>query len=393
MSVPSSTIEDKDVASCPYCQSICSRKNSIRKKCYCCNDVYFLHHKCASKFYTWTKGDDAFEETKFTKPQFKFYCSDCLREECNFCGKKHNIGEDKSFPVMCSQGHWLIASMKCSPKSFQGASKKKEWFCKEHSSLKSKVVNKASDEEVVNENLLSPEEILTILGVLPISENQDIHLPPYPKIKSWAILKKKKPLSYFRKLHSNKNVDMEKFHNSFLNMFKKRIDQLNNPSRRLTKKEKEERKDDKDFLDYLKDNFWGRKTMYETIISSKFELPYNISAYSLDILYSVGREGWLNDECIGIFYALLQEYVLIVNKDKDQKLPFIYLDSQCFFFLYPQEDQWDRLKIEQLFDVTWMTNEENLSHYAVLYKFWFEEKNTKLIGNILEVLNDKNEVS
>ena len=64
-----------------------------------------------------------------------------------------------------------------------------------------------------------------------------------------------------------------------------------------------------------------------------------MSPDSLDTLYSLGLPGWLNDEVIGMFYSLLKEFIIIENRESEQTIPVIYLDSHAYLFMYPQEHQ------------------------------------------------------
>ena len=94
-----------------------------------------MHNRCASKFYTWTKRVNTFDEKKFVRHHYKYYCAACLDKECSFCKKKHNVGEEKSYPVCCSGGHWLIVTSKCAPKAFRGATLRTKWYCKKHTPI------------------------------------------------------------------------------------------------------------------------------------------------------------------------------------------------------------------------------------------------------------------
>ena len=386
--------DDEFFAECSSCTIPCKKQTAIWKKCSSCNKEGYVHQACAAKFYMWRKDSAYFDPKKFTNHHFKFFCSLCHREECSFCEKKHTINEKHSYPVMCSEGHWLIVSKNCAPLLFQGTTKKNIWYCKSHNHQpdNSSVPPEITAAEDSFKNFDSPEKIIESLHLLPMECNQNHSSSVYDKITYWASGKERKPVSFFRKLYAKDNFDAHKFHTNIIEQFKKEMDTINNARRRLTTKDIAERKKDKIFLDYIYDNFWD-KDRFSSIITSDFEFQYNMSPYSLDILYNFGKPGWLNDEVIGMFYSLLQEFVIIDNADKEQKLPVIYLDSQAIFFMYPQEHQWPQLKIELLFDEQWMIEQENLANFSKLYKFWYEEKNRKFLGNIFSNLQDLNEVS
>ena len=393
--------DDEVFAECMHCQIACRKDRAMKKKCFICKKEVCLHDRCAEKFYKWSKGVKTFEKKKFLAHYFKFFCLRCKHESCHFCEKKHNVNEDSSFPVMCSEGHWLIVSRKCAPKKFKGATSKTPWFCKHHSIENEKEEEEEIQEESTGNELPTPEFILEKMGVvLPIETKEFPSLPTYEKISKWSKAKKNRPFTYFYKLAAKDGFDMNGFHDNVIRDFKTRVDYLhggNMAKGKLPKNHVTENRNNVAFLKYLKEKI-PRQKLYNTIVTNKIELPYYISPYLLDILHSFGESGWLNDELIGTFYSLLQEFVIIENEDKDHKFPVIFLDTQCIHNFYPKVLQWPHLQFEYLFDIRWVSDKTNLDTYAALYKFWFEEKNAGNIGNIninnmFTLLNDKNEVS
>ena len=386
--------DDPIYAECQSCPIPCSKRTAILKKCFCCKSEGFVHQRCARKFLKWTKGTNVFDKKKFTNHLFKYFCNSCFTDKCCFCTKKHNIGEGTSFPVMCHAGHWLIVSKKCAPVLFKGSTRNKVWHCNEHepSQQSNKEESRENTTEEQSSYHLDPHYILELIGILPV--NSEIRRTNHSSIavNCWASKNEVKPITFFKKIQAKHGFDVVKFYDNVVRPFKKHMDNMNIAERRLKKGDIAERRLDKDFLDDVYALFW-ENNLYETIISSEYELEYNMSPESLDTLYSLGLEGWLNDEIIGMFYSLLQEYVIIENRDKDKKIPVIYLDSHAHLFMYPQEHQWPHLHFDQLFTELWITNEQNLTFFAKLYKFWFEEKNRKYLGNIFDKLKDVNEVS
>ena len=390
---------DEVFAECHHCQIACKKDRAIIKKCFICKKEGYLHDRCAKDFYTWSKGVKIFDKKKFLAHYFKFFCLKCRHDSCHFCEKKHNVGEDSSFPVVCSEGHWLIVSRKCAPKNFKGATTRTNWLCKEHSVKEEK---EEVEEEATDDNLPAPELILDFMGVMLPSELKDIFppLPTYDKITRWSKAKKKKPFTFFHKLAAKDGFDMNAFHENVIMDFKSRVDYLhggNMAKGKLPKNAQNENKKNVIFLKYLKENINDRQR-YDTIVTNQIQLPYHISPYLLDILHSFNADGWLNDEIIGTFYSFLQEYVILENKDKDHKYPVIFLDTQCINNFHPQIMQWPHLDFQKLFDLDWVSHKHNLETFAALYKFWFEEKNAGNIcnvniNNMLTLLEDKNEVS
>ena len=171
-----------------------------------------MHPRCAAIFYKWSKGVKTFDKRKFRTHHFKFFCFSCKHDSCHFCEKKHNIGEDSSFLVMCSEGHWLAVSKKCAPNNFKGATTKTTWFCKKHSV---KEEEEKAEEEAVDENenvLPTPEFILEKMGVvLPIEAHDNRSFPPYDKIRKWSKPKKKRPLTFFYKLKAKEGKGIRKW--------------------------------------------------------------------------------------------------------------------------------------------------------------------------------------
>ena len=128
-------------------------------------------------------------------------------------------------------------------------------------------------------------------------------------------------------------------------------------------------------------------------LKSYHSLPFVLTAGILEMITSSGAKGWLSDDVITAFYSLLQEYVLIKNKNKEKTLPVVYLETHATVTCYPGSSEWRDVRVRNLFSQEWVSKKNNRNIYAEMYKYWYEEKTRSKGGNVFKILTELNEVS
>ena len=161
----------------------------------------------------------------------------------------------------------------------------------------------------------------------------------------------------------------------------------------MTQEELGEKNKDSEFDEFIEEQI--QKDLRDDIpmISKQVHLPFVLTPDILEMIKSSGAQGWLSDDVITIFYSLLQEYVLIKNKNKEKTLPIVYLDTHTTVQCYPGSSEWRDVRVRDLFSQEWVSKKNNRNIYAEMYKYWYEEKTRSKGGNVFKILTELNEVS
>ena len=388
---------------CGHCDKALKDTDVLMKPCSCCGSDRYLHTKCARKYYSWFHGvpKEYFSADRFQTRLLRFFCVFCQTKVCFFCerhSKKHNVGEPNSFPVVCFDGHWSVATPKCAPQ-FKG-SKLRKWFCRHHA-------NQQKTKAVCG--LEEPR------GVLKYSLPNELYNLPVQPISRWYSDGTKKEISYLKEKVLSNYVDGGFIKKSLLK-FKLLTDYFTVPHPKETKKDKIRNVSNKKFMQDLlcmnkfksfTDERGNRKSsLHKNILSRESDEIFPvISPRSLNSIINFGEHGLIEDNVFIIFYSLLQELVLLENENSTKKVPNIFMDSIYLERISPPShiylntdinliffDDPEVILCENLLASDWYYHSHNRRKYAHEYKHWFENMQKFKYDDVFDKLKELNEV-
>ena len=391
---------------CGHCDKDLTDTDVLFKQCSCCGTHCFVHQRCARKYYSWFKSvpREKFSVDKFQARLVRFFCVGCQSKECCLCvehTKIHNVGEKSSFPVVCFDGHWFVATKKCAPKFKPG--KMRIWFCPRHA-------NQPQKKAVLG--LQEPETVLTF--TLPTN----LYKQSVGPVKTWFSDGTTKNLSFLKTRKLSKFVN-EEFLQTTLDKFRNLMEYSRRIHSKDSKVDKLRRSSNKQFMsDLLAMNRFSDFTDERDKIKSQLHrgilcdntnennFPVIVSPEGLLSIYKMdGIDGLIDEKVLEYFYTFLQEIVLQDNADKVKKVPHIFMEPTYLFRIAPPTTMYlntdvnlifynkeETSKCEFLLASEWYNDEDNRKKFGHEYKHWFENHTKLRYDDVFDKLEELNEV-
>ena len=384
---------------CGHCNNNFMDTKVLMKPCSCCGRDRYVHSKCARKYYSWYSGmkKEMFTVEKFQRRTILFFCINCHTKTCAFCKKQHNVGEPKSFPLLCSQGHWLVSTHKCSPEGLAGSVQR--WFCSAH----------------VNEHKNNTEYEFVIPRAVqryPLPKN--LYRRSVTPITKWYTDGIAKKISFFNKKKIS-SFTGDDFLPKILDQFRSLMKYSCSTHNKITKSDRDRRTKNKIFMDHLRtmkkfqpfqdENGRLKKQDTKNILAKGTNFTV-ITQFFLESIYNTGQKGFVEDVSFIIFHYFLQEIVLLDNENSRTKVPHIFMDSQTDYHLAPPTTEYLNADVNLLFyndpklytceiltASEWYADEYNRNRFGHEYKHWFEDAAKHRFDNIFDKLEESNEVS